>query len=410
MSTSMLLKSDVITVLLWGDRWWLPLHKLPVPFAEIGQAADMLAAAWPAKVRRLRLIYQPDDFVSAAVACPNGVRAALALALADKHPELAHPGHAWGFETIRAVGEGFCTLLHYETRPQLFALAQRLEERGFTVESAWSLPTWLATLAPEPISGGAVSVAALHADRFAFYQRGADGAPDGIQAVGLSVSSVAERLRGALAINAPEYLLHLTTDDALLAQLEEQIPAAQNRQDGVFHLWDALAKPFPLALQHPAQLLPLIPRFAPRRIAALAGFLFFGLTVWTAGLWAYERHQWEKGRETQAKEEAELSRQIAERESIKAKVAAAQVEIDALTPRSHDYAGILAELGRSRPDGLVYSRIQCEGTKLNIDGWARAGVDAQQLAARPLVVGASWTKPEVRPNGHFRIAGELRSP
>ena len=29
------LKSEAATVLLWGDRWWLPRHQLPVPFTEI---------------------------------------------------------------------------------------------------------------------------------------------------------------------------------------------------------------------------------------------------------------------------------------------------------------------------------------------------------------------------------------
>lgn len=407
MSTSMLLKSEVITVLLWGDRWWLPLHKLPVPFAEIGQAADMLAAAWPAKVRRLRLIYQPDDFVSAAVACPNGVRAALALALADKHPELAHPGHAWGFETIRAVGEGFCTLLHYETRPRLFALAQRLEERGFTVESAWSLPTWLATLAPEPISGGAVSVAALHADRFAFYQRGADGAPDAIQAVGLPLPSVADRLRGALAVNSPEYLLHLTTDDALLASLEEHLPPAANRQDGVFHLWDALAKPFPLQLQHPAQLLPMVPRFAPRRMASAVSFLLAGLTLWTGASWAKEHTEWRRTREAQQREEAGLRDQIAAAEKVQSQIVVLEAEIKFLAPESNDYAGLLEELGRSRPEGVVFSEIKLEGTRVALSGWLRAGAHLDPAA---LPSSVAWLAPTSEPGGRFSIAGTRKLP
>ena len=35
---------QVLMVLLWGDRWWLPRQKMPVPFAGMGQAAAMLAA------------------------------------------------------------------------------------------------------------------------------------------------------------------------------------------------------------------------------------------------------------------------------------------------------------------------------------------------------------------------------
>jgi hypothetical protein len=403
----MLLKSEIITVLLWGDRWWLPLHKLPIPFADPGQAADMLAAAWPAKSRKLRLVYHPDDFVSVAVACPNGSRAALALALADRHPELAHPGHAWGFEPIRPTSEGFCTVLHYEARPRLFALAQRLEERGFHVESAWPLPTWLSTLAPEPISGGSVFVAALHADRFASYHRGPDGAPGAHQLAGAPLAAVSSYLQGALAGNSPEYLLHLTTDDSLLASLEEQLPPAPNRQDGVFHLWDALAKPFPLPVQHPAQLLPLVPRFAPRRMASAVSLVLAGLTLWTGATWAKEHTDWRRSREAQQQQETQLREQIAGAEKVQARIAALEAEIKVLEPESRDYAGFLEELGRRRPEGVVFSDIKLEGNRVALSGWVRPGGGFDPITLPSKV---AWLPPTSEPGGRFAIQGICNLP
>lgn len=406
----MLLKSDLITVLLWGDRWWLPLHKLPIPFADPGQAADMLAAAWPAKTRKLRLVYHPDDFVSVAVACPNGVRAALALALGDRHPELAHPGHAWGFEPIRPTSDGFCTVLHYEARPRLFALAQRLEERGFHIESAWPLATWLSTLAPEPISGGSVFVAALQVDRFASYHRGPEGAPGAHHLTGAPLTAVSGYLRGALAANSPEYLLHLTTDDTLLASLEEQLPPAANRQEGVFHLWDALAKPFPLHLQHSAQLLPLVPRFSPRRAAAAVSFLLAGLTLWTGATWAKENTEWRRNRDEQARNESEFRSRIAAAESIRAEMAAIEVEMADLSPGKVDCAAILAEIGRSRPPGAVYSDIRVESDRVSVGGWLRPGEGLEASAFHHLESKITWSPPVVEPAGRFEITGALKSP
>jgi hypothetical protein len=387
---SMSLKSELITVLLWGDRWWLPQHKLPVPFADLGQAADMLAAAWPAKSRKLRLVYHPDDFVSVAVACPNGGRAALALALADRHPELAHPGHAWGFEPVRQTPEGFCTVLHYEARPRLFALSQRLEERGFQVESAWPLATWLSTLAPEPISGGAVLVAALHADRFASYHRGPDGAPGAHHLAVGSLAAVAGY-----------------TDDALLASLEEQLPAAANRQDGVFHLWEALAKPFPLSLQHPAQLLPLVPRFAPRRIASAISLMLAGLTLWTGAMWAKDHAEWRRNRAAQQQEEAGLRDQIAVAEKVQSQITTLEAEIKLLAPAMPDYAGFLEELGRKRSDGVVFSEIKLEGNGVSVAGWLRPG---QSLDRTALPSTVAWLAPTGEPGGRFVVTGSRKLP
>jgi hypothetical protein len=403
-------KSDPITVLLWGERWWLPSHKMPIPFPDIGQAADMLAAAWTAKGKRLRLIYQPDDFVSVGADCPNGPRPAIALALAGDHPELAHPGYAWGFEPVRPTADGgHRTLIHFETRPRLFALVHRLEERGLTVESAYPMTTWLSALAPEPIAGGAVSVVALHAERFCFYNRGADGMPASHQGFGVALTTLASHLRATLAVKSPEYLLHVTTDDALLGALEEQLPPSEQRQEGAFHLWDALAKPVSLAFAHPAQLLPAIPRFTPRRLAAAGSILLAGLTLWAGGRWWWAHARWQREeaahRVAASHDQAELAAFTVRRRQIEA----LQAETKALSAVKTDYAAALQSLASTLPPGVVWSEVRAEGRSLVIRGWCQATDDvvARWAGAARAVL---FNRPTIGADGRFELKGEILPP
>ncbi len=258
------------TVLLWGDRWWLPHHRLPVPFSDLAQAADQLAAAWPEPNRTLRLIFQPDDFATVPVACPNGNRATLAAALAEEHPALLHPGHVWSHEPIMALGDGFTTLLHYETKPLLFALVHRLRECGFTITTVWPMAAWLNALPPELSDSGAMTICALHSDRFCLYRHSADG----VRAVrsgqgGDVITAVAVHL-GALAAQAEaEFVLYITTEEALIERLGEKIPLEARHVVGSFAMWQALAKAAPLSVRHPAQLLPPVPFVSPPQLIRL---------------------------------------------------------------------------------------------------------------------------------------------
>lgn len=269
MSTSP--KSEA-TVLLWGDRWWLPHHRLPVPFADLAQAADQLAAAWPEPNRIMRLVFQPDDFATVPVECPNGNRATLTMALAEEHPVLLHPGHVWSHEPIMGLGDGFTTLLHYETKPILFALVHRLRERGFTVTTVWPMATWLNALPPELSDSGAMTICAIHSDRFCLYRHSADGVRALRSGQGGDVlTAVAVHLGGLASQPEGEFVLYITTEEHLLERLAEKIPPGSRHIVGAFAMWQALAKSAPLPSRHPAQLLPPVPLVtAPQLIKLIA--------------------------------------------------------------------------------------------------------------------------------------------
>ncbi|MDI1335801.1 MAG: hypothetical protein PSU94_06405 [Lacunisphaera sp.] len=272
------------TVLLWGDRWWLPHHKLPIPFADMAQAADQLAAAWPEANRSLRLIYQPEDFATVPVECPNGNRATLTMALAEAHPVLLHPGHVWSHEPILGLGDGFTTLLHYETKPMLFALVHRLRECGFTVTTVWPMASWLNALPPELSDSGAMTICAIHSDRFCLYRHSADG----IRAVrcghgGDVLTAVAVHLGGLTLQPATEFVLFVTTDEQLVEQLAEKVPLDAQHVVGVFPMWQALAKAAPLGTRHPAQLLPPVPFVtAPQLITLIASVCLLAAAILAA--------------------------------------------------------------------------------------------------------------------------------
>ena len=265
------LKSEAATVLLWGDRWWLPRHQLPVPFAEPGQAAALLAAAWLGRTKRLRVIYQPDDFTTVPAACPNAGRTMLALALAEEFPVVTHPGLLWSHEPILAAGESFNTLLHHETRPALFGLVHQLQEHGFTVDSVWPLPTWLNALPPDLSDSGAMTLIAVSAERFCVYRH----SPEGIRSVQTGQGAdVLDQLAGILqaifAKHPDEFVLYVTTDDGLIDALNQRLPLIGDRVVGHFSVWEALAKAAPISSRHPAQLLPPGTALLPARAVARA--------------------------------------------------------------------------------------------------------------------------------------------
>lgn len=316
------LKSDATTVLLWGDRWWLPRHRLPVPFADPGQAAALLAAAWPGGARRLRLIYQPDDFVTVPVACPQADRATLGLVLAEEHPALAHPGLAWGFEPILGSGDGFGTLLHHESRPGLYGLVYQLQEQGFTVDSAWPLASWLNVLPPDLSDTGAMTILALSPERFHLYRH----APDGVRSVQSahgkdSIDRAAESLRGIFG-QSQEFVLHVTTDDALLDALNQRLKIGGDRVVGHFAIWEALAKSAVLNARHPAQLLPPAAALWPSRLMRAASGLALVAGLVLAGEYVHRHHVLRQEAAALAREIPALRQQVTERRQAVAALAA----------------------------------------------------------------------------------------
>lgn len=360
----------MITVLLWGERWWLPHQTIPVPFVDSSQAADQLAAAWPEKSRTLRIIYHPDDFVTAAVDCPNGNRATLTMALAEEHPVLMHPGHVWSHEPILAAGDVFNTLLHYETKPGLFALVQQLQEYGFTVVSAWPLPTWLNALPPELSDSGAMSIVALSADRFCVYRHSSDGVRSVQTGQGPDVvSAVAAYLQPAAAPATTEFVLYVTTDDGLVERLNERVPLASNQIIGIFSVTEALAKPAALPVKHPAQLLPPVPKITPRRAAIAASAVLLGVTALCAASYVRDYVALEAGRAARETQKETLRGEVAHLRANAAEISALRSQIAAAQP-SPSGAALLQQLSASIPPEVILDSVHMTNRDCTIEGWS----------------------------------------
>jgi hypothetical protein len=400
------------TVLLWGDRWWLPHHRLPIPFAAQGQAAAMLAAAWPANGRTIRLIYQPADFASVPVDCPNGNRATLAAALAEEHPVVLHPGHVWSHEPIMGTGEGFSTLLHYESRPALFALVQQLEESGFNVASAWPLSSWLTSLPPELSDSGAMTLVALHADRYCIYRH----SPAGVRSVHTGqgenvLSAVAERLQPVFAQSPGEFVLFVTTDDAFIDALNEKLTPATNQVVGLFMLWEALAKAAPLPSKHPAQLLPDVPKVSAARVVTAAAVLLLALAGASAALQVREHLASRQDSASRSDQAAALRTEIGHLRENAAEIGELRAVVQAAGQRP-PVGILLREISALPPEiALASLRVTAEGFVLAGGVVPGGGEAAAGWTSRFGRAGLPWEVPAKAPAavGILRLAGKFRS-
>lgn len=359
----------MITVLLWGDRWWLPHHKLPVPFADLAQAADQLAAAWPEKERKLRIIFHPDDFATVPTPCPNGNRATLALALAEDHPVLRHPGHVWGYEPILPAGDSFATLLHHESQPFLFGLIHRLREHNFDVASVWPMATWLNALPPDLSPTGAMTICALHSDRFLLYRHAASGertVRSGYD--GDVLTAVAAHLAGLPTQAETEYVLYVTTDDSLVEQLAERVPLQEHQVLGTISLAQALAKPVPINPHHPAQLLPPVPFItAPRLlsvISALCGLIAVGLAVSPMRAFVHNR----AAHGSLVQERIKLQGEIAEFRRNETAVQHWQTVAATNAPDPLPWRDLLQTVSNTMPPQVVLTRLQADRRNFHIEG------------------------------------------
>jgi hypothetical protein len=363
------------TVLLWGDRWWLPHHKIPVPFASLDTAADLLAAAWHARLKSIRLLYQPDSLVTTATACPNGNRATLALALGSEHPALVHPGHVWSHEPILSRAGSYATLLHYETRPALFALVQRLEEHGFTVTSVWPLATWLNAIPPDLSDSGAMTIIAFSADRYCLYRHSTAGERTVVSSHGPDVlPAIAGHVREA-GRNPTEFVLYITTDDSLLDALGDLVELADGQVGGMATLSAALAKSVVLPPRHPAQLLPPLPKVSGRRLVQAATVMVMTTALALAALAGRDFVQ---ARAVAAEQAGALPGLRADVAALRRQAAAISAPQKLRTP-GLPAGQLLAALGQRLPPSAVLTAIQADAAGFKVVG----GIAGRDLAAAP---------------------------
>ena len=406
--------SDPHTVLLWGDRWWFAGTGASCEFTHFAHAAEVLAShfADEPKPVRLRLVYQPDAFESVAVACPHGDRATLAAALAGEFPALADPDHAWGHEPVMPAGNGFATLLHFETQPGLFTLAGRLAHLGLAVDSAWPLATFLHALPEEWSETGAVTVVALQAERAVAYRHPADaGRTVQLWHGDATVAEVGRWLAGIFAQNAEEPVLLFCADDEVAAALDAYAPLDRHPGLDRLPLTDVLARPVVLPRYHPAQLLPRLPVVTAQRAAIAASLAFLLIAGWTSAGYA---------RDTIAMR--------AETEQHQARLAALRAEVGHLRENATEIATLraaldggsagppcgafLAKVSTTLPPEIVIASLRTSGRNITLDGWLAPTAPAiliEDWRSRLAPADAPWTMvARPGPGGAFTLTGVFR--
>ncbi len=397
------------TVMLWGNRWWLPHRSSPVVFADLSAAADALAAAWSGDDRTIRLVFQPNALESTLVSCPHGNRATLTLALAEQHPALGDPRRAWSHEPILPAGDGFTTLLHYETEPGLFDLIARLQERGFILTAVWPMVTWLNALPTDLAESGSTTIAAIADDRVCLYCDSIDGSrgafiwndPQRLQRLEAFIKQRVETDRGSR-------VLLVIADETILPSIAS-LPCSDRVQ--ILALVDALHSLASLPVRHPAQLLAVPARWtAPRVMVAASVALLLASTALGARL-AYDYSVMRADatalqRQTQAlrTEVARLGANAAEIADLRATLATAQP-----TPPVTAFA---RKLSATIPSEIVLRSLRLTPESFTGTGWIspRASPATGQgwtarLGAKPWQLSGPF---EADSTGAFRLTGSWR--
>ncbi len=388
------------TALLWGHRWWLAGRPEPLAFESLSHAAEVLQAHLANDLRpaRLRLIYQPDTLVTVAAPCPRGVRSVLQKALAGEHPALANPAHAWSHEPILPLGDGFSTLLHYETEPGLLPLIERLGQCGLIVTSAWPLATWLKALPKEHSSTGATLVMAFDDDneRALAYHHPADGRP------------AVHVWRGASAVDEAQTWLGEETDrlkDApalLVSPMDNAVP--DDPLSLPLHL--ALASPIALLQSHPAQLLPAAPAVTPQRTAIAASILLLLAGGWSGAAYVRDYLAWTEQQQANRQEKATLQTEIDHYRINTAEIVSLRTHLAG--PGSSPPVGALLDAVCSAlPAQLALDQIRVAQGRFTLRGHIAPGATAVWEQWRSRFGNGRWKLEPValRDNGAFTLSG-----
>ena len=389
------------TALLWGHHWWLAGRVEPLAFENLSHAAEVLTAHLAGEPHpvRLRLIYQPETLVTVAVDCPHGPRAALQRALAFEHPALAAPDHAWSHEPILPVGDGYSTLLHYETEPGLFSLVARLAQRRVIVVSAWPLATFLQSL-PKELSKTGTTLVLAFADNHncaLAYHHPADG------------RRMVHRWHGEAAVDEAQSWLEeetarLPDDPALLVSPNE---AADPDDPLSLPLHEALSSSVVLPRSHPAQLLPAASAVTPQRAVIAASICLLLAGGWSGAAYAYEFMTWNDGQHAVAHEKSALRAEIdhyrvnaAEIVSLRAKLAG---------PGSSPPVGeLLDAVCGALPPQLALDQVRVAQGRFTLSGHVAPGATAAWEQWRNRLGGRRWTVlPAAAPRdtGAFTVNG-----
>lgn len=401
-------------MLLWGDRWWFAGTGQSGRFADLDQAVEVLVAhyAHEPKPVRLRLLFQPDTLHSAAAPCPQGDRATLAAALAGEFPELAKADHAWSHEPVLPMGDGFTTLLHFETQPGLLRLATQLAHRGLAVDSAWPLPTFLHALPEEWSNTGAVTVVAAEERRAVSYRHPADGARAVLQWQGDDVlTEVGDWLGRLLTAHPGEPVLLVPADEAAGQVFGTFV--GDPHHPGVEHLClnEALACPVQLPRYHPAQLLPRTPVVTAQRALVAAGIVFLLAAGWTGLTHAQAVRATQAAARDRMERLHALRQEVAHLREEAAEIAGLQRSLEggAAGPPCGD---LLDRIAATLPPEVTLRRVEFNGRTVAIDGWLAPGTGrsaVEDWRARLAPADAPWTADaRLGAGGAFSLTGGFR--
>ncbi|MDP3069632.1 MAG: hypothetical protein Q8N18_05055 [Opitutaceae bacterium] len=401
MSTSTSLRSERLTALLWGDRWWIEGRTEPVPFGDLHLAAEVFLAQFGAdeKPAQVRLIFQPASLAAVSVACPKSDRETMRLALSEQFPALAEADLAWGHEPVFGVDPPFATVLYHEMQAGLFALVAELRASGIVVESAWPLATALNFVPDDWPDSGAMIVVAAAENHTLVYRHTVDGRREVESAIGSDATDCALRgLRAALArTDTAVFLVGCETAGERLAAKLPTPDVPRVRLVSWSRLATAVAT---LPLKHPAQLLPVEPRWsAHRALLVTAGFA----AMVAIGLLADAARVESKHREAVAADHraaTALRAELVARQSDAHELASLRLAVEAGEPAHAVFTPWLRATAVKLPPEVVLTRIAATRTSVTMVGGITGKLGEapwREWTTAVAAAGSAWRFPERPP-------------
>jgi hypothetical protein len=368
MSTSTSSQSEV--VLLWGDRWWLPGRAEPLIFGAVDRAPEILLRAWgDSRPAQVTIVCQPATLLAAATACPKGDRRLLREALAADLPVVTDASRVWSFEPILPQGEGFATVLYHESEPGLCQVVAQLRSAGLEVETAWPMATFLQSLARDWSDSGAFAAAVMDADRVAVYSHHGDGRRAFAQWTGPEAFTKGTEFLRAFQVDNPGSALWLAlTNESVRSGITSVGPLANNPSVHTVTVAEALARPWALGPQHPAQLLPRPPRFSLPQAAWAASFAVLAASAWIAASYTRDVLAWRAEGATRETRIAALREEVTRLRANTAEIAALRAAVTAAEQPRHT-GKFLARLSAVTPPSLVIRSLRISAGEFHATGY-----------------------------------------
>jgi hypothetical protein len=402
------------TVLLWGNAWWLDDRPEPLPFADLSDAADVLAEHFAQNrgTRPLRLIYQPDSLETVASACPKGGRATLAAALADELPALGDAEHAWGHEPILPQGGGFTTLVHFEREPGLFALVAQLEARRFTVESVWPLGTFLHALPDEWSESGATTVVAVEPVRACAYRHATNGRREILTWHGeQAIAEVGHWLTAIFEKEANEPVLLVAEADEAAA-LDAGVSLTDKPGVQLVSFREALRRRAVLPRHHPAQLVRPAPLVTAQRAVIVASLAFLAFAGWSGAGYARDAFAWRTEGATREAQKQTLRAEVTHLRANAAEIAALRATLAGFSPNPPG-GELLEKISATLPPEIALATLHVGAGRFTLHGHVAPSAPAGALDGwRTKFADSRWTleiPAAPAPDGAFTVEGKFTS-